>query len=280
VRFKEADLHRLLAILREAAAVEIMPRFQAGAVAARAKTGPGDLVTEADVEAERRITAALRAWLPQALVIGEEAVESGAVDPAGLHAAELAFLLDPVDGTVNFASGTAQFVTMAAVVVQGVVQAGVIHDPVLERTLLALHGGGAWAVDERGQRTRLRLEARRAEAMRVVAYLPDWAAPVRGRLAQAAGEGIASLFAVRCSGHEYRLLATGGCDALAYAGPLKPWDHAAGLLILREAGGAAFSPQEQPAQALVPAGPLLAAASPQTLAALQRIMLSGGDASG
>ena len=98
------DIDRLAHILREAAIAEIMPRFRNLSEAdIRQKTSATDLVTEADEAAERWIARECRSLAPDALFLGEESV---AADPAlldRLDDAELAIVVDPVDGTANFA---------------------------------------------------------------------------------------------------------------------------------------------------------------------------------
>ena len=105
--FSTADAHRLAEILRRAAAQEILPRFrnlEAGAV--RLKTSAIDLVTDADEAAERVIEAELLRAFPGALVIGEEGVSQHPRRLEGLGEAEFAFIIDPIDGTFNFASAS------------------------------------------------------------------------------------------------------------------------------------------------------------------------------
>jgi hypothetical protein len=85
----------------------------------RAKSGPLDLVTDADEAAERVITAGLQARFPGCVVVGEEAT---AADPSvlgRLAGADLAFVVDPVDGTANFAAGLPVFGCMAAAIIRG-----------------------------------------------------------------------------------------------------------------------------------------------------------------
>ncbi len=109
------ELRNVADILREAGRLDIMPRFRnltEGAV--RMKTGPLDLVTEADEATEQRVTAALRGAFPGCLVIGEEAASADPSLLRGLGGADLAFVVDPVDGTANFASGLPLFGVMAA----------------------------------------------------------------------------------------------------------------------------------------------------------------------
>ncbi len=119
MRFDDKTVDWLTALLAEAAATEIMPRWRhLSAADIREKTSATDLVTEADVNAERLITTRLRERFPDALVVGEEA---HAADPSvldGLGEAPLAFVIDPVDGTFNFAAGLPLFGVMMAVVAQ------------------------------------------------------------------------------------------------------------------------------------------------------------------
>jgi fructose-1,6-bisphosphatase/inositol monophosphatase family enzyme len=110
----------LALLLRSASRAEILPRFRRlGADAVRSKTGPLDLVTDADEAAERMITAGLEKLFPGCVVVGEEAT---AADPSllgRLADADLAFVVDPVDGTANFAAGVPLFGCMAAAIRRG-----------------------------------------------------------------------------------------------------------------------------------------------------------------
>ena len=236
-RFSHADLQSLAEILQQAAAHEVMPRFRrlsAGDV--RAKDGPLDLVTEADEAAEREITTALRQRFPGCVVVGEEAA---AADPnllATLEGADLAFVVDPVDGTSNFAWGMPLFATMAAALVGGEIVGSVIHDPVGQDSAMALRGEGAWTQSAGGRHVDLRV----APPVPVSdmaggcswRYLPaEMAARIAARLPR-----VAASFVYRCAGHEYRLIAGGHCHYLLYGRTL-PWDHAPGWLLHQEAGG-------------------------------------------
>ncbi|HWT09899.1 MAG TPA: inositol monophosphatase family protein, partial [Roseomonas sp.] len=140
------------ALLRDAARAEILPRFRRLAQGAvRTKSGPLDLVTDADEAAERVIEAGLARLFPGCVVVGEEAA---AADPSvmdRLADADLAFVVDPVDGTANFAAGLPLFATMAAAVVKGEVVGAWIHDPLGDDTAIALRGEGAWIADPEGR---------------------------------------------------------------------------------------------------------------------------------
>lgn len=231
------DLHAVTEILRDAARVEIMPRFRnlaEGAV--KVKTGPLDLVTEADEAAESQITAALHARFPGCVVVGEEAASADPSILSGLMGADLAFVVDPVDGTANFAAGLALFGVMAAVFRKGEIVGAVIHDPVGDDSAMALRGEGAWIETPDGKRRDLRVAAPvpvgemsgnvswrfmpEVDRYKVCARLPR----------------VAAAWDYRCSAHVYRMTAAGHGHYLFYY-RLYPWDHAPGWLLHREAGG-------------------------------------------
>ena len=110
----------------------------------RQKTSAADLVTEADVNAERVIARPSPSVIPRALVVGEEACEIDATLLPRLGEAELAFVIDPVDGTFNFASGVPLFGVMAGRRHQdGETVAGIIHDPVGKDFLIGARGARA-----------------------------------------------------------------------------------------------------------------------------------------
>src|SRR5262245_17336595 len=127
MRFDDRDIDWLAKVLAEAAEAEIMPRFRRlGAGDIRQKTSAADLVTEADVHAERVIAAVIAERYPGALIVGEEASESDKSLLPLLGKVELAFVIDPVDGTFNFASDVPLFGVMLAVVVNCETVAGII----------------------------------------------------------------------------------------------------------------------------------------------------------
>ena len=237
MNFSSADLHRLGDILASAAETEIMPRFRKLTTAQiRQKTSAFDLVTEADEAAEAVIEAALARDFPGAAVIGEEGT---AKQPALLETiaeADLAFIVDPVDGTRNFASNLPLFGVMAAVTMRGEIIASVIHDPISKDWAYALRDAGAWIEGEDGVRRLLRVcePASLAEMDGFIGtnYLPEpLRGTVNGNLAR-----LASTCSLRCAAHEYRAAASGHCHVLLYS-KLMPWDHAPGWLLHREAGG-------------------------------------------
>jgi fructose-1,6-bisphosphatase/inositol monophosphatase family enzyme len=235
--FLPKDISRVGEILAFAARTEIMPRFgRLTATQVREKSSPLDLVTEADEVAETVITTGLKAAFPKAIVIGEEGTHK---DPALLQliaAAELAFIVDPIDGTRNFTANLPLFGVIAAATVYGQVVAGVIYDPVCQDWAYGVLGAGAWIEHEDGSRIALRVapSAPVSEMEGVVGtnFLPE---PLRSTV-NCNRSRLASSTWLRCAAHEYRMAAAGHCHLLLY-NRLMPWDHAAGWLLHKEAGG-------------------------------------------
>jgi fructose-1,6-bisphosphatase/inositol monophosphatase family enzyme len=235
--FPIADLRRLGRILADAAEAEIMPRFRhLGQGEIHEKTSAFDVVTAADEAAEAAIVAALCAAFPGAVIVGEEGAgrDPGLFDALG--SAELAFVVDPIDGTKNFTANLPLFGLMAAAVMQGEIVAGVILDPVCGDWAYAVRDGGAWLERPDGGRAPLRVAepvaVSRMDGIVGTNFLPE---PLRGTVAANLSRvGMTSW--LRCSAHEYRMAAAGHCHLLVY-NRLMPWDHAAGWLLHREAGG-------------------------------------------
>lgn len=235
--FTPQHLAELALLLRAAARTEIMPRFRClEQRAIRTKTSETDFVTDADLAAEAMITAGLDRMFPGCVVVGEEAVADNPALLDRLPDAELAFVVDPIDGTANFVAGLPLFGVMAAAVVRGQVVASAILDPVCDNTALAVRDGGAWIEEADGTRRALAV-ARPAPVNQMSGvvswrYLPE---PLRsqviGRLGRLGGSSD-----YRCAAHQYRLAASGHCHCLVF-NRLMPWDHLPGWLLHREAGG-------------------------------------------
>ncbi|MGO4705612.1 inositol monophosphatase family protein [Microvirga sp. 2MCAF38] len=224
-------------ILRRAAHAEILPRFRnLAADAIRYKSSVRDLVTDADEAAERVIEAEILKLFPNAIVVGEEATARDPSLPRKLDDAALAFIVDPVDGTKNFSSGLPLFGSMVAVAVKGEAVAGIIHDPIGGDWAIAVKGEGAWIEHADHRRTALRVSApvpvSEMEGCVSWAYMSE---PLRS-VFPARLPRVAIAMNYRCAAHEYRMAASGHCHFLLYS-KIMPWDHAAGLLLYREAGG-------------------------------------------
>jgi fructose-1,6-bisphosphatase/inositol monophosphatase family enzyme len=262
VRFDESQIDWLADLLAEAAQQEIMPRFRKlDADDIRQKTSPADLVTEADVNAERFITAKLKERYPDAMIVGEEACSDNPPLLDGLGDADFAFTIDPVDGTFNFASGVPLFGVMLAVVSKGETVAGIIHDPVGNDWIMASKGSGSYVRHASGSTRKVRV-AEPAGINQMTGSI-SWqytAEPMRSRLARNHTKFLSQI-GYRCAAHEYRILATGGAHFAVY-NKLMPWDHLPGALIHQEAGGRDYHPSHT-------GGGILAAPSKESWQAIQ-----------
>jgi fructose-1,6-bisphosphatase/inositol monophosphatase family enzyme len=235
--FSEHELHQVGAALAFAACTEIMPWFgKLKTNQIRQKTSALDVVSDADEAAESAISGALRAAFPGALIVGEEGAYRDPTALQQLSSAELAFIVDPIDGTKNFVSNLPLFGVMAAAIIRGEIVAGVIYDPVSRDWAYALRAAGAWMEYEDGSRTVLRVAkpvpVSAMEGIVATGFLPE---PLRGTVLTNLTK-LAATANLRCAAHEYRLAAAGYCHVLLY-NRLMPWDHAAGWLLHREAGG-------------------------------------------
>ena len=203
-----------------------MPRFRNLTNAdIRTKSGPGDLVTAADVEAEHLLYDGLTRIWPGSLVIGEEAA---AKDPSVLeHLAqpEPVWVIDPVDGTANFVAGEPMFAMVVALVDNHQTLFAWIHDPVDDRTLWAGAGEGTWVEDRR-----LSIQANAPD------HIQSMAASLYHRAFKDARKAFGESRRCGSAAHEYWALAENRLQVCSFS-RLKPWDHAAGVLIHTEAGG-------------------------------------------
>lgn len=251
------DPERVANYIRETAHALILPRFRAlGSGDVREKK-PGDLVTIADTEAEHELTRRLTGLIAGASVLGEESV---AEDPARfdwLRADAPIWIIDPIDGTTNFVRGHTGFAVIVALARQGEVEAGWIYNPLGDVLISAVRGEGAWSA---GKRLRVNAEVR-PEKLTGSAYGRTRSGIRAGRALNDSGR-IRGVHNQGCSGLEYMAIAGGTAQFSLHSRSL-PWDHAAGMLIVAEAGGygrfldgAAYDPR-------IPDRPLLSAASLQ-----------------
>lgn len=252
-------------LMAEAAERLIRPRFRAlSSGEVRAKSGPHDLVTIADEEAERWLTPRLSALLPGSVVVGEEAVAS---DPSVLEqlvGPAPVWLIDPVDGTWNFAAGQEDFCVMVALVQHQVVQTGWIMEPMRGRVTIAQRGEGAWQQGLPGGERRP-LPGPLAGPLTALTGFA-YHRPLKDRVLPMAVRRIGS------AGVEYVRLAS-GLDSFSLYDRNMPWDHAAGSLIIEECGGMVAHTDGAPYRpGPLPGRPLLSAPNPDTWRSLREAM--------
>lgn len=230
----------IIAAVRAAARAHILPRFRAlGADEVSTKSGPGDLVTLADTEAEAAIIAALRHDWPEAEVLGEESVAANPALRARMGAADWAVIIDPVDGTWNFAKGLGVYGVILAVVSRGQVVWGMLYDPMTDDWIEADTTTPTRMIRANGAEARLATSLQRKTA-RMVGYVSLGLFPkaVQPRIAVDM-TAFSRATTLRCACHEYRMVAQGHVD-FCLSGPTPhPWDHAAGVLCVQQAGGVA-----------------------------------------
>jgi len=191
--------------------------------------GPGDFVTRADRQAEKLIREALRAARPTYGFFGEEGGEEPGEDPTRR------WIVDPLDGTSNYLHGLPHWSISIALEHKGQIVAGVIYDPVKDEMFHAEKGEGAWM-----NRSRLRVSGR----TRLIESLFATGLPFGGRTdlpesLQDLARLLPATAGVRRWGSaalDLAYVAAGRFDGY-WERRLNPWDSAAGIVIVREAGG-------------------------------------------
>ena len=227
---------KVAALIGEASAGIVMPRFRALAAHEVEEKSKGDLVTIADREAELWLAPRLEALVRGSRVLGEEAAAADPALLAHLNDDTPLWTVDPVHGTGNFAAGREAFGLMVSLVEGGETVRAWIYLPVIDALAVSERGGGAFWHDAAGS---VRLDAGAAPAELAaqtasfyVRFMPDdWKSGIEAHAA-----GVGATTSLLCSAWDYTNVARGKHDFITYHRML-PWDHAPGTLILREAGG-------------------------------------------
>jgi myo-inositol-1(or 4)-monophosphatase len=199
-----------------------------GRVTAREK-GPADLVTEADIASQRLIAERLHAAFPDHTLLAEE--EGAATD----FGKAWRWIVDPLDGTMNFAHGFPFWAVSVALEHAGVLVVGVVHNPLSGETYSASKGRGATLG---GRPVRVSTVDRLAASLIATALPTDFAADADRQTAymRRFSTGTHSVRRTGSSALNLALLAAGACE-ICYATHMYPWDAAAGVVLVREAGG-------------------------------------------
>lgn len=258
------ELHRLaLRFAVDAAAevrrtVEVADGSDAAAGPVATKSTPTDLVTATDRAIEQRLVSQILGRRPGDAILGEESGERRA------GGARVRWVLDPIDGTVNFVLGLPQYAVSVAAELDGEVVAGAVANPASGEVFHAVRGGGAWlrrdgVLDP--DRPDVVLRGPRAVSLdrAVVATGFGYDVTQRARQAAVVAQLLARVGDVRRLGAaalDLCFVAAGRLDAYFEAG-LHAWDHAAGGLIAQEAGCVVAGLDGRPAgdRMLVSAGP-------------------------
>ncbi len=227
------DITAITDLLREAAAEEVLPRFRAlGDGDIQEKTSSADLVTVADIACEKFLTRRLLDMHPDSIVIGEEAVAEDASLMEALRTEDRVWIIDPIDGTWNFAHDDERFAIILAYVEHGQTVAGWILDPIRDVAYSAEVGQGAWR-----DGTRLSVaKAAPINDMTAVLYVGRKRTPELFEKVQAVKEEIGGRIFTRCAAAEYMALLDQRAHYAIFT-RLLPWDHVAGCLMHAEADG-------------------------------------------
>lgn len=236
------DLELIANLIAEVAQLEIVPRFQRLAEEEWREKGPGDIVTIADERAEAHLTPRLQALLPGSVVLGEEAAAKDMSLFSLLSEDRPVWIIDPIDGTANFAAGKPEFCSMLALVQRDRLLASWIYEPLPGRTTCAVAGDGIQVFGPARQVMPISdgAEPSTPNQLRGVIAVGQRGGP---ELAKRANQlktqlPIQQMRSLRCAGFDYLRLLAGELDFLLFSGVM-PWDHAAGALLVREQGGLA-----------------------------------------
>ncbi|GAA4533097.1 inositol-1-monophosphatase [Mycobacterium paraffinicum] len=252
-------------VFGQAAASSQLP----GNGAVRSKSTPTDPVTVVDTETERLLRDRLAELRPGDPILGEEG--GGPADPAGTPAGAVTWVLDPIDGTVNFVYGIPAYAVSVGAQVDGVSVAGAVADVVAGRVYSAGTGLGAHVIDDQGVRP-LRCATVDDLSMALLGTGFGYSRQRRATQAALLARLLPVVRDVRRIGSaalDLCMVAAGRLDAF-YEHGLQPWDCAAGALIAAEAGARV----SLPANDIDGAGLVLAAApgiADELLAALDEI---------
>ncbi len=223
-----AELRGLAEQAARAAGGLLRERFEAGGERATgAKSTPTDLVSEADLAAERTIREIITAARPDDAILGEEGGETQ--EGAGLR-----WIVDPLDGTVNFLFGVPQWCVSVAVQDEDGGVAGVVFDPVRDELFAGTRGGGLPTLN--GVAVRGSAQAELAPALIGTGFAYD--AGVRDAQAQVIGRLLPRVRDVRRMGSaalDLAWTAAGRFDAF-YERGVQIWDIAAGVVLCEAAG--------------------------------------------
>jgi len=223
------DYSRYLQVAEQAAssAGELLLSLY-GKVAAREKK-PGDLVTEADSASQARIAEVILGHFPDHTILGEE--DGLTADPSN----PWRWVVDPIDGTINFAHGFPFWCISIALEHAGRPVVGVILDPLAGRVFRGALGHGAWVNDQPMQVS----QAPTLYESLISTGLPTNFASDAGRqlaLFQAFSVGTHSVRRTGSSALNLAYVASGGLEVF-YATKVHPWDIAAGIVLVEAAGG-------------------------------------------
>lgn len=251
----DADWQMLQDEFRRLAQQELLPRFRH--VSATEKSD-GSLLTEADEAMQAATARFLQSSWPQFTFLGEES--SADAQSTALHSQAGCWILDPLDGTTNFAHGCPLFASSLALSIQGEIVLGLVYDPIRDELFSARKGKGAYLNGQTIQTNTSVTTLKKALALVDFKRLPK---PVAASLAT--NPPYASQRNIGAVVLDWCWIAAGRGELYAHGGQ-GLWDYAAGQLILHEAGGASSTLEGDPvANGTLDKRSALAASTPELL---------------
>jgi myo-inositol-1(or 4)-monophosphatase len=254
-----AELLDLAIDIGHRAGALLMERRPPGDLEYATKSSPTDVVTVMDTAAERLITEALRTARPDDGILGEEGTDADSV--SGVR-----WIIDPIDGTVNYLYGMPQWAVSIAAEYREEIVAGMVHSPVSGETFSARRGQGARLA---GRRLAVTPADDLSKALVATGF--SYVSARRARQAKALQAILPAVRDIRragCAALDLCSVAAGRLDGY-YEQELKPWDLAAGSLIAGEAGARVEGPNGRP-----PGAGLVIAAGPAIFPALHDLVVS------
>ena len=266
----------IIQLIRRVSRQELMPRFRAlDPASIQTKSRFDDLVTDADLAVEAALGRGLRDLLPSVRVLGEESVAARPELLATLHKPGVTAIIDPIDGTWNFANGVSNFGVLVSLVDSGTTEFGVLYDPVMDDWLASVRNQGTRFHSNDGHTTLAQTRSTGAIAD-MVGFMQAIQFPEHDRdAAHSVTRSFARCHTLRCACHEYRLLAMGAVDFVIHAIPT-PWDFSAGALAVSEAGGAVGFADGRDYSPAIDDGYLIAAGNANTLTLLRAHLAEHG----
>ncbi len=223
-------------LVRDAARRVLMPSFGR---CTHERKADGSLVTQADLAMEEAMERALRAERPEIAFVSEEMEEAARTEALCDREAPY-WCLDPLDGTTNFTSGFPLYAVSLALVLECRVVMGIVYDPVRDELFRADRGRGAWV-----NRVRLGLETGYARDDTRIAIVDLKRLPLHLRHRLIEDAPYASQRNLGVCALEWAWIAAGRASVYLH-GAQKIWDHAAGSLLLEEAGGHSITLEGEP----------------------------------
>lgn len=255
------DIEQVSELLQQVAAEIILPRHRKLGDDDISEKDHGELVTVADIETEKWLSRELSNLLPGSSVVGEEAAYADRTVFDRLSDDDPVWVIDPVDGTHNFAKGSEVFATIVALVRKGETVAGWIYEPF----------SGTLAVGEIGAGVTLGAFTVQLGSGQGPDHCDGVAARHLFERADSDQSYIGKVYRPNCAGHEYIQIMRGERRFTSYT-KLMPWDHAAGSFMIVEAGGYSALLDGSPYDVAHPVGSLLNACDEQSWRRIQSIL--------